>query len=409
MDTRRLGTVLEYGCTEWDVPGAQVGLLRGDERTVLCAGTTTVHGTEPVGPAHAFHAGSIAKSLVALIVVDAARRGELDLDLAADRQAPGLWPDTPRALLAQTTGRPNELPDLDEDAAAFVARIAAMPLVHPPSRFSYCNAGWVALDVLLRHCCSGTFEELATDRVLGPTATFGMPDGVAAPGHGAAPGEPCHPVPDVYGANASAAGSRWWATADQLLDYAALHLGRDDFAALRRPHATIPGATVADSWGLGWALWDRGAHRAFGWAGFTGGHRAYLRCFPDQDAALVVLTNCAGGLFGGPGGSALFDVLFPEALDVLGVPALPPPVIDGPGRPTADLAGDYGPLRLDAGVDGGDTDGLVLHAAAFGAAEPIALRRRGGDAFVVVGEPPGATPIAVDDDLLYVGPMAVAR
>jgi CubicO group peptidase (beta-lactamase class C family) len=408
VDTRRLATMLEDGCTEWDVPGAQVGLLRGDDRAVLCAGTTALHDGEPVRTDHAFHAGSIAKSLVAVVVLDAARRGELDLDVGCDRQAPGLWTDTPRALLAQTTGRPNELPGLDEDPEAFVARIAAMPLVHPPGRFSYVNAGWVALDVLLRHRCGATFEELATARVLGSAATFGMPDGVAAPGHGAGPGQPCHPVPDVYGANASAAGSRWWATADQLLDYAALHLGREDLAGLRRPHAAIPGATVADAWGLGWALWDRGEHRAFGWAGFTGGHRAFLRCFPDQDAALVVLTNCAGGLFGGPGGSALFDVLLPEALDVLGVPPLPAPTVGGPAHPTAELAGAFGPLRLEA-VGEGEDDGLVLHAAAFGAAEPVALRRLGGDAFVVDGEPPGATPVAGDGDLLYVGPMAVPR
>ena len=125
-----------------------------------------------------------------------------------------------------------------------------------------------------------------------------------------------------YATAATTAGSRWWATADQLLDYARLHLGDgagrfdlSDVQELCRPHAGVPGATVSDAWGLGWALWDRGDHRAFGWAGFTGGHRAYVRCFPDQDAALVVLANCAGPLFGPPGGSALFDVLLPDLFD----------------------------------------------------------------------------------------------
>ena len=155
-----------------------------------------------------------------------------------------------------------------------------------------------------------------------------MPEG-AAEGHAVARDGVPTPVPSEYAEAASAAGSRWWATADQLLDYARLHLDDggevfhgDDVRELRRPHAAVPGATISDAWGLGWALWDRGDHHAFGWAGFTGGHRAYLRCFPTEDAALVVLANSAGPLFGPPGGSALFDDLLPELLAMLGVPAL---------------------------------------------------------------------------------------
>jgi CubicO group peptidase (beta-lactamase class C family) len=218
-------------------------------------------------------------------------------------------------------------------------------------------------------------------------------------------------VPGDYAEAASAAGARWWASADQLLDYARLHLddGAGRFAAedvreLRRPHATIPGATVADAWGLGWSLWDRGDHRAFGWAGFTGGHRAYLRCFPDQDAALVLLANSAGPLFGPPGGSALLDALLPDLLELLGVPALREP--ERPDGHDVDvLAGGYGPLSLTAG----GVDVLTLDAGAFGAPEPLTLRRVGGDTFVVDGDLPGGMPVAVDDGLLYLGPFAVPR
>jgi CubicO group peptidase (beta-lactamase class C family) len=156
---------------------------------------------------------------------------------------------------------------------------------------------------------------------------------------------------------------------------------------------------------MGWAVWDRGAHQAFGWAGYTGGHRAFLRCFPEQDAALVLLANSAGPLFGSPGGSALFDSLLPQLLDLLEVPALPAPAY-GDSTPADELAGSFGPLRVEA--LGPDT--IQLHAEAFGLPTPATCERLGGNTFNVQGNPPGSTPISVDDgDLLYVGPFALPR
>lgn len=410
VHVEELRVSLEQGCSTYSVPGAQLGLLRGRDHVVVCTGTRSAGEMSPVTPHTAFHAGSIAKSLAALVVVDAARRGELDLDVPCSEQAEGLWDDTPRALMAHITGRPNLLPEPGEDLDAFVARVADMPRVHAPGRFSYCNAGWSVLDMLLRERSGGGFEALATARVLGDAATFGQPDG-AAEGHGVRRGVAPHPVPGDYAAAASAAGARWWVTADQLLDYARLHLddgaGRfaaEDVRALRRPHAVVPGATVADAWGLGWALWDRGDHRAFGWAGYTGGHRAYLRCFPAQDAAVVLLANSAGPLFGPPGGSALFDALLAEVLQVLEVPSPAPPA-RAPGQPVWALTGHYGPLNLRAADDGT----LALDAAAFGEPEPLVLRRVSGDAFVVDGNAPGGMTVAVDDGLLYLGPFALPR
>jgi hypothetical protein len=173
---------------------------------------------------------------------------------------------------------------------------------------------------------------------------------------------------------------------------------------MRSAEVRVPGATVSDAWGLGWALWDRGEHEACGWAGFTGGHRAYLRVFPAQDAALVVLTNSAGPLFGPPGGSALFDGLLPDLLELLGVPPITDPS-PGTETPTSTLAGSFGPLVLEATGPAG----LLLHAAAFGETQPVQLDRLAGDTFVVEGDPPGAVRVAIDGDLLYVGPFAIPR
>jgi hypothetical protein len=52
---------------------------------------------------------------------------------------------------------------------------------------------------------------------------------------------------------------------------------------------------------------------------------------------------------------------------------------------------------------------LFLDATAFGAPEPLILRRMSGDVFSVVGDLPGGMTIAVDEDLLYLGPFALPR
>ena len=358
----------------------------------------------------AFHAGSIAKAVTGLLVLDAARAGKLGLDVLCAEQGEGLWPETPRMLLSQTSGRPNVLPATGEDLEEFVTRVADLPLTHSPGRFSYCNAGWSVLDLLLRRTTGSSFEDAATN-ALGPKLTFGAPVG-AASGHVSVPGREPQPVADTDVAAASAAGGRWWATADQLLDFAALQINdgdgvfdAGDVRAVRTPTAVLPGSTVFDAWGLGWALWDRGPHQAFGWAGYTDGQRAFLRCFPEQNVAVVLLTNSAGPLFGPPGGSAVFDSVLPQLLELLDVPPLTEPAYDAAPRPTSELAGSYGPVTVDAG----GPDGIQLHAQAFGQPRPVDCVRLGGNTFAMQGSPPGGMPVAFDDDLLYVGPFAVPR
>jgi CubicO group peptidase (beta-lactamase class C family) len=413
MDRARVEELLTAGCDEFHVPGAQLGVLQGNERVVVWAGTLSDRGSEPVTGSTRFHAGSIAKSLTALVVMDAARRGDLDLDVGCDEQAEGLWTDTPRSLMASTTGRPNVLPELHEPLEGFVARVGAMPRVHPDGRFSYCNAGWSVLDLLLRRRCGAGFEDLAQSALAsgGTFGTFGMPDG-AAQGHMTRQGAPMRSADSDETAAASAAGGRWWTSADELLDYARLHLSNGagrfygpDVQEQRRRYAPVPGATMSDAWGLGWALWDRGAHSAFGWAGYTAGHRAYLRCFPRQDAAVALMTNSAGPILGPPGGSALFDTVLPELLTMLGVPELAPPEYADDGHAVVDLAGRYGPLV----VEEKDHDSFLLHAAAFGEPEPIRHHRLGGDSFARDGRPPGGMTVAFDAGLLYLGPFAIPR
>ena len=123
------------------------------------------------------------------------------------------------------------------------------------------------IDRVLEHTTGSGFERLAVERVfepLGMTGRFEPADG--APGHAvSAAGEVPRPVRFAAGAAASAAGSRWWATAEDLLRFARRQLdGGPAAIEQRRRHADVPGRGFADGWALGWALWDRGPYRRSG-------------------------------------------------------------------------------------------------------------------------------------------------
>ena len=392
---------LREGCESYGVPGAQLGLMRGDERVVVCAG-------DAIDPATPFRAGSIAKAVAAALVLDAAARGELDVDVAAREQGAGDgWPETPRTLMAHRSGRPNLLPADEESLTAFTDRVAALPLVHPPGRFSYSNAVWSVIDRVLEHSTGSGFERLAVERVFEPLAMTGRFEEPAdgAPGHAvSAPGEAPRPVSFAAGPAASAAGSRWWATADDLLRFARRQLDAGPAATeQRRWHADVPGRGFADGWALGWALWDRGPYQAFGWSGYTSGHLAFLRIFPEQDAALALLTNCAGPLLGGAGGSAVFDHVAPACWRLLGVgaPVLPSGGAGARSRPWRVLRSGHGrrcgrrhAVRPRAGD--GDRRARCPHA-------PPRRHVRDDD------HPLGGMSLAFDDNLLYFGPFALPR
>jgi CubicO group peptidase (beta-lactamase class C family) len=79
MDSSILQPLLESGTAKYAVPGAQLGLLRGAERVVVNAGVRNRRDNRPVVESTTFHAGSIAKALTGLVILDAARNGALDL------------------------------------------------------------------------------------------------------------------------------------------------------------------------------------------------------------------------------------------------------------------------------------------------------------------------------------------
>ena len=130
--------------------------------------------------------------------------------------------------------------------------------------------------------------------------------------------------------------------------------------------------------------------------------------FPNEDAALVLLTNSAGPLFGPPGGSAVFDDLLADVLALLGVPELTEPLRLARGYPpllptltgtTADRPNRRGRRRSPP----------ARRCGVRRTQYPSPIHRIGRRHPSPTDDPSGGMPIAIEDGLLYLGPFAVPR
>jgi hypothetical protein len=92
-----------------------------------------------------------------------------------------------------------------------------------------------------------------------------------------------------------------------------------------------------DSWCLGWASFDWQGGRVWGWDSLLPGERSVLRIIPDQEAAVVLLTNSSTG-------RALYRSLFGDIMDSLFGIGVPPLRLDASVGAAGDLsrfAGTY--------------------------------------------------------------------
>ena len=337
------------------VPGASLAVLDRDEVFATAAGLANVRTGVEATPDTVFQMGSITKVFTATLVMQLVDEGRLALDTRvvdalpdftlADRDAArGLRVEH---LLTHTSGIDGDQ-FLDtgrgHDAVArFLDACPGMPLLHPPgAMFSYCNAGFVIAGRLVEVLRGAHYDAVLRERILAPLgleATGTLPEQAilhrAAAGHvvdldgGAAR---VVPVWSLQPSNAPA-GSTPFTTARELLAFARLHLAggvapagtrllseRSTRAMQQRRVVLLPGS-IADAWGLGWALAEWRGGRVLQHGGVTLGQRAYLVVAPERRVAVALLTN------GGDGESlyaALFDLLFRE-LAGMGMPPTPEP------------------------------------------------------------------------------------
>lgn len=320
MTTRdRLENVIAEACQARGVPGMIVGLLTEQGRQVVEYGVASVETGCPVRRDTLFQIGSITKVYLATLAMRLVEEGKLaldtpvisyllDLELAdpAAREAITL-----RHLLTHTSGLEGDRFDDygygDDALARYVAGLREARQIHPPGRYwSYCNSGFSLAGRVIEVVTGQAFEDAMRERLfkpLGLERTFFFVQDVLgypyASGHRTNEQGQSEVVRDFALPRSVHPAGGIWATIDDLLTFAAFHLGlhqvlepplsAEGVTRLQEPQ--VAAANWADAYGLGWALWTVGSARLIGHGGSTNGFQAHLTLLPAQRAAVASLTN----------------------------------------------------------------------------------------------------------------------
>lgn len=354
------------------VPGAAVAVLLDGEITDHAVGVLSTATAVEATPESVFQIGSITKVWTATLVMQLVDEGIVSLDEPVVTYLPEFGLADPvttaaitvRHLLSHQAGFEGDVftdtgPG-DDAIAKFVDLLADMPQIFPPgSMFSYNNAGYIVLGLLVERLRETTWEQALVERIATPLGLERVsPSPYEAIVHRVAVG---HVGPDENGVQTPApfwamarsnepAGSMLAMTARDLAAFARMHLAGGiaangdvvltaaSAAAMRTPQVHLPRVTgMGSAWGLGWEIDRVGDSALFGHDGNTVGQASFLRIAPDAGVAVAMLTN-------GGDGAGLFHDIVGELLSELageGLPDWPTPAADAPVIDASRYVGVY--------------------------------------------------------------------
>jgi dipeptidyl aminopeptidase/acylaminoacyl peptidase/CubicO group peptidase (beta-lactamase class C family) len=310
------------------VPGAQLGILDGDDLVEVAYGVLNKRTGQPATTDSLFQIGSITKVWTATVAMQLVDEGRMALDTPVVEILPELQlsdPDvtkqlTIRHLLTHTSGIDGDVfTDTgrgDDCLEKYVVLLADVAQNHPlGATWSYCNSGWSLLGRVIERLTDRTWDQAMRERLFTPLGldhTVTLPEEAilfaAAVGHVAdADGEQVPtPVWDLPRSVGPAGLVK--STVRDVLGFARMHLagGRApdgtqvlsgaSVEAMTRHEADLPDKfTLGDSWGLGWIRFDWNGTRLVGHDGNTLGQAGFLRLLPGRDGhggvAVALLAN----------------------------------------------------------------------------------------------------------------------
>jgi CubicO group peptidase (beta-lactamase class C family) len=315
-----------------DLAGLAVAVVRGEEVVSRGFGVRDLGTRAPVTPETMFHLASVSKPFVATAIVSLATdhgagKPVLDLDAPlvtwvpeftlADGRAGEV---TSRGLLSHTSGLPDVSeygwhgPQLGDDALSEFARsLSGWRLSSEPgSAFSYSNAGYELLGLLLSRITGTTFENAMREQLLAPlgmeNSTFlraQVPPHLAAAPHVGMPltvPEGVYPYTRRHAPSSTLHSNlvemcRWMdanlgpaqTTTEGSPTKTRLDAGLLDL--MWRPVVSVDEPPWEDAMGLGWALGSHRGHRTLSHGGADPGFGSGLVLLPDLRTGVVVLAN----------------------------------------------------------------------------------------------------------------------
>jgi CubicO group peptidase (beta-lactamase class C family) len=336
---------------EYQTPGAAVGVLHRGQITELVYGVNDITTGEPVTPDTVFQCGSLTKSWTALAFLELADEGKAGLDEPVRSYLPQFRvadPDvsarvTPRHLLNHTSGIEEAYGDPGEDENVYermVEAIADAPQVSPLGfTHGYSAAlGYAILARIMEVTDGKPWDVIMADRLFAPmglnstnSRRVNADPARIARGHLIRSlGEGPIPTPVDYLPRAFGPGGGITSTVGEVLALAEVYLnaglapnGRRILSASAVRETMTSRVPIPDpylfgpEWALGLVVSDWHGRSVYGHDGSTIGQNARMRILPEDDLALVLLSN-------GDPRESLYKRIFDAVLTELGTVTIPP-------------------------------------------------------------------------------------
>jgi CubicO group peptidase (beta-lactamase class C family) len=179
----RIGSFLEHRMPLLHAPGAALAVTDRDETLgVVVRGFADAAAGAPVRPETRFQIGSISKSFAAIVALQEAEAGRLDLHASISDLLPWLelrqpfGPITTHHLLTHTSGLAIGTEESPTGPGALWLLRDVPPTFPPGERFHYSNDGYKLVGAILERVTGRRVPELLRERILEPlgmTATDG--------------------------------------------------------------------------------------------------------------------------------------------------------------------------------------------------------------------------------------------
>lgn len=314
QDDARAGQVDHYLQTRIQtqgIPGLQIAVVEHGRVVLLKSyGLASVELSAPATDDTVFAVNSITKAYTGVAAMRLVEAGRLDLGAPVSRymeELPEAWRGvTIRQLLSHMSGLPEvtRAPTAETDSDAAWAWVQTQAIRFPPGdRFEYCQTNYMLMQMIINRLEGRALDSVLTDEqlalagakntifgdsselVMGKGPSYGYRRGSGAP--------VLYPRTERFPPLRRAASGLNSTALDVANWIIALQDGRLMNAATREvmwtPVAFNSGQ--AGQWGMGWQVLRRGAGRS---VGMTGGGRAAFALYPEQDVAVVILTNLSG-------------------------------------------------------------------------------------------------------------------
>ncbi len=388
-----------------EAAGLAVAVVRKEEVVARGFGVRDVDTGEPVTPETMFHLASVSKPFVATGIVSLATarggaRPVLDLDAPiigwvpeftlADGRAAEV---TARGLLSHSSGLPDVAeygwhdPQLGDDALSeFASGLSGWRLLSQPgSTFSYSNAGFELLGLLLARATGTTFENAVRQQVLAPVgmrnSTFlraEVPPHLAASPHVGMPlmvPQDSYPYTRRHAPSSSLHSNladmcRWMvahfepagvAGGGSEDPWARLDAGLLD--QLWQPVVSVGHPPWDEAAALGWAVGSYRGHRTLSHSGADPGFGSRLVLVPERRIGVVALANSNTVPTTSIAATAL-DILLTDSPDPMNSDAMR----EIPGQGVAALRGRLppivGPVARILSASGPDAAEAAFHQLA---------------------------------------------